>query len=172
MQWLALEPNMRKSVDEYAKTNYGCVLFTLAGTDIEFDMSEIQRDDKGNLTIFGADTSCEDELITLTEKEIRKEYLAEILRWMTNCNDIMDTRNAHNAELVRKINDAWKKEGYHKLFGTILLALLYRDNMEYEQKFGEISDYSEEYAMEHAHEIMEGVCDDQDLETILLFIRY
>lgn len=172
MKWLALEPNLRKSIDEYDKTNYGCVLFTLAGTDIEFDMSAIQRDDKGNLTIFGADTCCEDELITLTEKDIKEEYLEAILKWMNARRDIMDTYNGHNWVLVQKINDAWKNGGYHKLFGTILLALLYRDNMEYEQKFGEILDYSEEYAMAHAHEIMEGVCDDLDLETILSFIRY
>ena len=29
-----------------------------------------------------------------------------------------------------------------------------------------------EMAMEHAYEIMEDVCDNRDLETILSFIRY
>ena len=172
MQWLALEPNLRKSVDEYDKTNYGCVLFTLAGTDIEFDMSAIQRDDKGNLTIFGADTCCEDELITLTEKDIKKDYLEVILKWLTTRVDIMDTYNAHNPELVRKINDAWKKKNYHERFGAILLALLYRDKEEFENRFDCDVELTEEFAYTNANQIMEGVCDDWDLETILSFIRY
>ena len=175
MAWLALEPNLHKSVDEYTKTNYGCVLFKLEGTDLEFDMSSIQRDDKGNLTIFGADTECEDELITLTEKEIRKEYLAEILKWMRpKYSDIIDTHNGHNTELVRKINAAWRDDKYHNRFGDILFALARRDEEEIGMKYGDINMeiQSSESAMNYAHEIMEGVCDDQDLETILSFIRY
>ena len=172
MELLSLEPNLRKSVDEYAKTNYGCILFTLAGTDIEFDMSAIQRDDKGNLTIFGADTCCEDELITLTEKDIKKEYLEVILRWLNARGDIMDTHNAHNPELVRKINAAWRDDKYHDKFEGILHALLERDYEEYCDKFEVPEVTTSDYAMNHAHEIMEGVCDDWDLETILSFIRY
>ncbi len=172
MKWLSLEPNLRKSVDEYAKTNYGCILFTLAGTDIEFDMSAIQRDDKGNLTIFGADTCCEDEPITLTEKDIKKEYLEVILKWLNTRGDIMDTYNSHNPELVRKINAAWRDDKYHDKFEGILHALLERDYEEYCDKFEVPEVTTSDYAMNHAHEIMEGVCDDWDLETILSFIRY
>ena len=172
MEILSLEPNLRKSVDEYDKTHYGIVTFVIEGTDMEFDVSAIQRDDKGNLTIFGADTECEDELITLTEKEIRKEYLAEILKWMRpKYSDIMDTYNGHNEELVRKINAAWKSKKYHDSFGDILYALACRDMAEWEEKYNDIIHDSED-AMKHAHEIMEGVCDDWDLETILSFIRY
>jgi hypothetical protein len=58
------------------------------------------------------------------------------------------------------------------LFSEILLALLIRDHKEYIEKYGEVDDYSVDWAMEHAHEIMEGVCDDLDLQTILSFIRY
>ena len=32
--------------------------------------------------------------------------------------------------------------------------------------------YCNDYAMNHAHEIMEGICDDWDLECVLKFIRY
>ena len=172
MALLYLEPNLYKSVDEYNKTHYGLVTFTIEGTDIEFDVSAIQRDDKGNLTIFGADTCCEDEQIVLTEKEIRKEYLAEILKWMRpKYSNIMDTYNAHDAELVRKINAAWKSEKYHDMFGDILFALGCRDKQEVKDKFDIVIDCNET-AMDNAHEIMEGVCDDLDLEMILKFIRY
>lgn len=171
MAWLALEPNLGKSVDEYTKTNYGCVLFKLKGTDIEFDMSSIQRDDKGNLVIFGADTCCEDELITLTEKDIEPEYLFVILEWMHTRANIMNTYNGHNKELVDKINAAWKSDKYHDRFADILFALGCRDKEEIQATFG-IEINCNETAMENAHEIMEHICDDWDLETILSFIRY
>lgn len=86
--------------------------------------------------------------------------------------DIMDTYNAHNAELVRKINAAWRDDKYHDKFEGILHALLERDYEEYCDKFEVPEVTTSDYAMNHAHEIMEGVCDDQDLETILSFIRY
>ena len=87
--------------------------------------------------------------------------------------DVMDTHNSHNAELVRKINAAWKSEKYHNRFKDILYALLMRDYNEYEYKYCDIpKDADIDYAIDHAHEIMEGVCDDLDLETILSFIRY
>lgn len=177
MKWLALEPNLRKSVDEYAKTNYGCILFTLAGTDIEFDMSAIQRDDKGNLTIFGADTCCEDELITLTEKDIKKEYLEVILKWLNTRGDIMDTYNAHNPELVRKINNAWKSGKYNQDFGYIVYSIAQRDYSECKEKFdcdmgNFLSSIIDDCDFGCIHNVLENVCDDQDLETILSFIRY
>jgi hypothetical protein len=53
-----------------------------------------------------------------------------------------------------------------------LLALLKRDTKEFEDRFDCDVTLSEEYAMNNAHEIMEGVCDDLDLEMILKFIRY
>ena len=170
MELLSLEENMR-----FECQNYGDATFVIDGTDVTFDVLSVRRNDKGCLVIYGNDIDADVcDNIELTEKDIKHEYLVGIINEIKRSKyyDIMDTYNSHNAELVRKINAAWKKEVYHKLFGTILLALLYRDNMEYEQKFGEILDYSEEYAMNHAHEIMEGVCDDQDLETILSFIRY
>lgn len=173
MEILSLEPNMCKSVDEYDKNNNESVTFTIDSTDLEFDLISIKRDSVGNLTLFGRDFDNIEDCIELTEKDIKKEYLAEILKWMKpKYSDIMDTYNAHNPELVRKINSAWRDDKYHNSFSEILLALLYRDHEEYIEKYGEVEDYSVDYAMAHAHEIMEGVCDDLDLETILSFIRY
>jgi hypothetical protein len=167
VKFLSEQPNLC-----FEPHNFGDVEFTIHGTDVKVDVLSASLDSNDKLKLCVDDDN--KEAIYLEEKDIRPEYLVDLVGYIEDhCRcDIMDTYNAHNPELVRKINDAWKKEGYHKLFGTILLALLYRDNMEYEQKFGEILDYSEEYAMEHAHEIMEGVCDDLDLETILSFIRY
>ena len=86
--------------------------------------------------------------------------------------EIIDTYNAHNAELVRKINKAWKYEQYHHLFGDILLALLKRDMEEYADKFGCHPELTTDFAMTNAHNIMENICDDWDLDTILNFIRF
>ena len=167
VKFLSEQPNLR-----FEPANWGDVEFVIHGTDVKVDVLSASLDSNGKLQLCVDDDN--KEAIYLEEKDIRPEYLVDLVGYIEDhCRcDIMDTYNAHTPALVRTINAAWKKEVYHKLFGTILLALLYRDNMEYEQKFGEILDYSEEYAMEHAHEIMEGVCDDQDLETILLFIRY
>ena len=167
VKFLSEQPNLC-----FEPHNFGDVEFTIHGTDVKVDVLSASLDSNEKLQLCVDDDN--EEAIYLEEKDIRPEYLVDLIGYIEDhCRcDIMDTYNAHNPELVRKINDAWKNDGYHNLFGTILLALLYRDNMEFEQKFGEIMDYSEEYAMEHAHEIMEGVCDDLDLETILLFIRY
>lgn len=167
MELLSLQENLR-----FECHNFGDAEFTIDETNIILDVSAVQRDDKGNLVIYGADVDA-DENITLTEKEIKPQYLASIIECMKpKYTDIIDTYNGHNAELVRIINAAWKDGRYHDLFGEILLALLIRDHEEYIEKYGEVDDYSVDWAMEHAHEIMEGVCDDLDLKTILSFIRY
>ena len=172
MNLLALEENLQKSVDDYDKVRYGVVTFTLDKTDVEFDLVSIRRDDTGNLVIFGCDKNNTEDTITLTEKDIKREYLVPILKWLSARPDIIDEHNSHNKDLVRKINTAWKDAKYYPLFGGILLALLIRDHLEFEHKFCKVDDYSEEWAMNHAHEIMEGVCDDLDLKCILNFIRY
>ena len=167
VKFLSEQPNLR-----FEPANFGDVEFTIHNTDVKVDVLSVSLDSNEKLQLCVDDDG--QETIYFEEKDIRPEYLVDLVGYIEDhCRyDIIDTYNAHDEELVRKINDAWKKEAYHRLFGTILLALLYRDNMEYEEKFGEIMDYSEEYAMNHAHEIMEGVCDDLDLEMILKFIRY
>lgn len=170
MELLSLQENMR-----FECHNYGDATFVIDGTDVTFDVSSLTRDDSGNLVIYGGDIDsniCDG--ITLTEKEIKPSYLTSIIECMKpKYRDIMDTYNGHNPELVRKINAAWKDEKYHDMFGVILLAITNRDmDMDNEKDvFGEsIVDIDD--AMNHANEIMEGVCDDQDLQTILSFIRY
>jgi hypothetical protein len=167
MELLSLQENMRFECNEY-----GDATFVIDGTDMTFDVASVQRDDKGNLVIYGADVDA-DEDITLTEKDIKYQYLVSIIKCIKpKYSNIIDTYNGHNAELVRKINAAWRDTKYHNKFSEILLALLVRDHEEYLDKYCEIEDYSGDWAMAHAHEIMEGVCDDWDLETILSFIRY
>ena len=170
MELLSLEENMR-----FECQNYGDATFVIDGTDVTFDVLSVSRNDNGCLVICGNDIDanvCDN--IELTEKDIKHEYLVGIINEIKRGKyyDIMDTYNGHNAELVRKINAAWRDTKYHNKFSEILLALLVRDHEEYIDKYCEIEDYSGDWAMEHAHEIMEGVCDDWDLETILSFIRY
>lgn len=170
MELLSLKENLR-----FECQNYGDATFVIDGTDVTFDVSSVRRDDKGNLVIYGNDIDADVcDNIELTEKDIKHEYLVGIINEIKRSKycDIMDTYNSHNKELVRKINAAWKDAKYHNSFSEILLALLVRDHEEYLDKYCEIEDYSGDWAMAHAHEIMEGVCDDWDLETILSFIRY
>ena len=169
MELLSLEENMR-----FECQNYGDATFVIDGTDVTFDVLSVRRDDKGNLVIYGNDIDADVcDNIELTEKDIKHEYLVGIINEMKRSKyyDIIDTYNGHNKELVRKINAAWKSPKYHDRFGDILFALGSRDKQEVQDKFDIVID-SNETAMDNAHEIMEGVCDDWDLQTILSFIRY
>ena len=168
MERLSLLENMRLEFD-----SPNVVMFDIKSTDMKVDILSVQRDD----TRLSMSVMCVDdgEVLTLEEKDVFKEYLYDLAKWMkmwvSKYSDIMDTHNAHNPELVRKINTAWKSDEYHDRFGDILFALGCRDEQEIQDKFDIIIDCNET-AMDNAHEIMEGVCDDQDLECILKFIRY
>lgn len=168
MELLSLQENL-----SFECANYGDATFVIDGTDMTFDVSSLSRDDKGNLVIYGNDIDADVcNGITLTEKDIKPQYLTSIIECMKQkYTDIMDTYNGHRPELVRKINDAWKNTKYHDRFGDILFALGCRDKQEIQDKFDVVIDCNEA-AMDNAHEIMEGVCDDWDLGTILSFIRY
>lgn len=167
VKFLSEQPNLR-----FEPANWGDVEFTIHGTDVKVDVLSASLDSNGKLQLSVDDDNR--ETIYLEEKDIRPEYLVDLVGYIEDhCRcDIMDTYNGHNEELVRKINAAWRDPKYHNKFSEILLALLVRDHEEYIDKYCEIEDYSGDWAMEHAHEIMEGVCDDWDLETILSFIRY
>ena len=170
MEMLSLEENMR-----FECQNYGDATFVIDGTDVTFDVLSVRRNDNGGLVIYGNDIDADVcDNIELTEKDIKHEYLVGIINEMkrNKYSDIMDTYNGHNEELVRKINTAWKDAKYHNSFSEILIALSQRDAAEFEDKFGIIVEADGTWAMEHAHEIMEDVCDDIDLQMILLFIRY
>ena len=84
---------------------------------------------------------------------------------------IINPYNGHNRDLVDKICDAWDNPKYHDLFGIILFAIACRDQEEICEKLG-TTILRGSVAMEYAHEIMENICDDLDLECILKFIRY
>lgn len=167
VKFLSEQPNLC-----FEPENWGDVEFTIHGADMKVDVLSASLDSNGKLQFCVDDDNR--ETIYLEEKDIRPEYLVGLVGYIEDhCyGDIIDTYNGHNAELVRKINAAWKDAKYHNLFSEILLALLVRDHEEYIDKYCDIEDYSGDWAMEHAHEIMEGVCDDWDLETILSFIRY
>ena len=158
------------------KNNFGAVSIKLDGTDVRLNVIEVEFDDTEGLHVFVStkDTGlmCDDNLdvLKLFEADLTPDNLGDILKFFEE--EIINTYNGHNEELVWKINDAWNNPKYMKSFAPILLALLTRDQKEYEDRYDTDASLTEEYAYGHAHEIMEGVCDDWDLETILSFIRY
>ena len=163
---LAEQPDLR-----FEPASWGDVEFTIHGTDMKVDVLSASLDANMKLMLCVDDDN--KEAIYLKEKDIRPEYLVDLVSYIedNSYSDIMDTYNGHNPELVRKINAAWKKKVYHDRFVDILFAIGCRDKEEILEKFDVIID-CDETAMDNAHEIMEGVCDDCDLETILGFIRY
>lgn len=168
MELLSLEENMMLVCQDF-----GDAEFEIDGTDMTVDVAAVQRDDKGNLVIYGGDLDA-DENITLTEKEIKPQYLMSIIEFMKpKYTDIMDTHNGHNAELVRKINAAWNIKKYKELLPDILFAIVKRDFDMYTEAdfFGEqIEDKAD--TLWYANKILEEHCDDKDLKAILYFIRY
>lgn len=84
---------------------------------------------------------------------------------------VMTTHNAHDSVLVEEINDAWNNPFLHDNFFPILKAIISRDSDEAENIFDRLpSTYDE--VMEHAQTIMEEICDNNDLQTILCFVGY
>lgn len=92
---------------------------------------------------------------------------------------IMDETNGHERELVRRINKAWDED--KAKFGPILRALYKRDQQEIFEHpaFDRLPDYPEIAANEleadwekWAFDYLQHIADNQDLSTILYFIRY
>lgn len=100
---------------------------------------------------------------------------------------IMTPHNAHNKDLVNKINEFWNSEERHNRFQPILVAFMQRDLEEMYDKncFGEASDEKTEkffdenvnvsYLFSHWEDLAEDylmrVADDADLQCIIDFIR-
>ena len=175
MELLSLEENMR-----FECKNYGDATFVIDGTDVTFDVSSVRRNDDGCLVIYGNDIEADVcDSIELTEKDIKHEYLVGIINEMKKSKyyDIMDTYNSHNPELVRKINTAWKSGKYNQEFGYIIYSIASRDYNECKEKFdcdmdNLLSSIIDDCNESSIHNVLENVCDDWDLETILSFIRY
>lgn len=154
----------------------GQVEITINGTDINVAVLDVCYDnEKLNVLVDASNTGLVlhgEDYLTLKECDLNEKNLAEIVAFFGKNINIIDAYNGHNPELVEKINKAWNDPKYVDRFGVILLALLTRDQKEYEDTFNTVAKLTRDYAIDHAHEIMEGVGDDWDLETILSFIRY
>lgn len=96
-----------------------------------------------------------------------EEAKAQFLTAVDLCN-IMDTTNAHNPDLVKKINILWIT-GDKELWKNILWAIVLRDKEEIEDK---CAINTREDAYDIADLILMRVCDDADLEMIINYIRY
>ena len=154
--------------------NAGSIYITPNGTDLQLDVLDVCCEIDGlNILVSVVDTGLDngEESITLKEKDLTPANLAALVEFFKNDEEIMDTYNSHNPALVEKINKAWNSKDYKSNMGTILLAILTRDIFEYEEKFG-TAILTEEFALDNAHNILENVCDDWDLECVLSFIRY
>ena len=96
--------------------------------------------------------------------------------------EIMDTTNGHDAELVRKINQAWNEK--REQFFPILCALYKRDNDEIlasdafadwdkvSKDYDTLYEYMEANWDVEAYNYLMHIADDWDLKAILTFLRY
>lgn len=82
---------------------------------------------------------------------------------------IINPYNGHNRKLVDAICDAWDER--ESDFSPILYAYCLRDKDEISEKYNGFVPATPDDALDFAHEIMEYICDDLDLEAILKFLR-
>ena len=172
VKFLSEQPNL-----SFEPHNFGDVEFTIHGTDVKVDVLSASLDSNGKLQLCVDDDG--QETLWFEEKDIRPEYLVDLVGYIEDhCRcDIMDTHNGHNANLVEKINAAWKSGRYNQDFGFIVYSIAQRDYLECEEKFGcdmgnFLSAIIDDCNKDSIHNVLENICDDQDLETILSFIRY
>lgn len=103
------------------------------------------------------------------------------VQFLPNYEDIMDTTNGHNPELVAKINIAWNEK--REMFFPIMCALYKRDNDEIlaSDAFADWEKVSKDYDtlyeyMEanwdiEAYNYLQHISDDTDLECILNYLH-
>lgn len=172
VKFLSEQPNL-----SFEPHNFGDVEFTIHGTDVKVDILSASLDANEKLQLCVDDDG--QETLWFEEKDIRPEYLVDLVGYIEDrCYfDIMDTHNGHNAKLVKNINAAWKSPEYHYRFAYIVYSIAQRDYSECEEKLScDMKDFLlsiiEDCNKDSIHEVLEEICDDIDLQTILLFIRY
>lgn len=92
---------------------------------------------------------------------------------------IMDGTNGHNPALVKQLNVRWMED--KQMFKDILCALYHRDVEEIrdsdtynwgDKSIDDICRYMYEHWANEASNYLQHIADDQDLETIIKYVRY
>ena len=91
-------------------------------------------------------------------------------------NNILDDDVVHDPQIVNDINELylhWGGDRVPWLFQAILYAILQRDWSKYEEEFGFLPvDFdADSIEREHAHNIMQFLCDDNDLYYIINYVK-
>lgn len=161
------------SFEEHGKAGALCI--HPFGTDLELPVLDVAlKNGELNVLVDVSDTRIEtpriDGAMNLDETMLTAENIGSIVEFLKKNKNVMSDYG-RDIELVRKINDAWNDVIYRKYIGMILHTILIRDHDDFESEFYSIEDYSDEWTLEHASDIL-MMCSDKDLEAILIFIRY
>lgn len=166
--------------DGVAKGDYVTLMYPKIGDLTPAEIKEIDEYTGGRLS----DSGC------ITPYDVALKF-GEIV-----CFGIMDTTNGHNDDLVRDINRRWVED--KEMFKPILCALYARDIAEItdadsfqieewkewpEFRIGCATEKWDDYNMRALKEMcadwesfadnyLQHIADDQDLEVILMFVRY
>lgn len=161
----------------FEPTNHGKITFTLYETNTEVNVISIIIGENGKMVMTAEDNG---EYMTLRERDIRPDYLRSVEEYIElNHWVLMGFFNGHQCSLVNKINDAWRNESLREQFGLIVYAIAKRDYDETVEKVSNIDDMGDFLASiiddqdkSAISDVLENVCDDNDLNTILSFIGY
>lgn len=91
-------------------------------------------------------------------------------------NDILDYNGVHDLQIVNEINElcsSWVGNNMPWEFQLILYAILQREWGNYEDRFGVLPiDFDvDSIERKHAHNIMQFLCDDNDLMYIISYVN-
>lgn len=139
------------------------------------------NDEGGHITVIHEGWGDQKYPAYLTREEClaaNRKQVEEFDEPNTEPEGIMDETNGHNPNLVKEINEKWDK--LRPFFKTILCALYERDmeeiyNSDAFRFEGSMDDAFKAMCDEwdfHAANYLQHIADDQDLETILTFVRY
>jgi hypothetical protein len=149
-----------------------CDNFTIIPANKNLEIYKILYDVLANEHLFACkwvDSKGNNMYFTISDSNLPIEIIFELYDFLKNKRTIIDTYNGHNKKLVDAINNAFFDEKYD--FADILFAIARRDREEIYKKTS-IDIQSKDDAMTYAHDILENICDDNDLILILNFIGY
>ena len=164
-----LEPKPFKCV---LMNDITCDNFTIIPANKNLEIYKILYDVLANEHLFACkwvDSKGNNMYFTICDSNLPIEIIFELYDFLKNKRTIIDTYNGHNKKLVDAINNAFFDEKYD--FADILFAIARRDREEIYKKTS-IDIQSKDDAMTYAHDILENICDDNDLSLILSFIGY
>lgn len=151
------------------------VMFQPFGTDIELPILDIDTSDNQiSILVSIKDTRLQigdGDTMTINEYQIDPDSLKPIVEFFSH-QTIMEDKNGHDKELVKKINNLWKVKSNRTKFNEVIYLLGEEFKTDYENEVGKkIPSSADNVSEDFAYELLMYICDDFDLQTIINYVN-